>query len=183
MEALIRGRRAAAIFLGIVLLGMPDARAQKAAEPTVKAAFLYKFTGYVEWPASSFAHHDTPIVIGVIGAEDVAAELERIVPGRRVNERGVAVKRLREGESPRGTHLLFVGRAEAGARAMLRLAQQLGILAVTETERGLDNGATINFVIADERVGFEVSLASAERSGLRISSRMLAVARRVVPRP
>lgn len=66
---------------------------------------------------------------------------------------------------------------------MLRLAQQLGILAVTETERGLDNGATINFVTADERVGFEVSLASAERSGLRISSRMLAVARRVVPRP
>jgi hypothetical protein len=79
-------------------------------------------------------------------------------------------------------HLLFVGRAEPQMRAWLRNAQQQGVLTVTESERGLEAGSSINFVAVDDRIGFEVSLDAAERSGLRISSRMLAVARRVVPR-
>jgi hypothetical protein len=67
-------------------------------------------------------------------------------------------------------------------RAIVRAAQQSGALVVTETERGLEAGSSINFVLVDDRIGFEVSLDAAERSGHRISSRMLAVARRVVPR-
>ena len=92
------------------------------------------------------------------------------------------MRRVRDAESVRGVHLLFVGRESANAKALLREAQQQGALSVTETERGLDAGSAINFVTTENRVGFEVSLDAAEKSGLRISSRMLAVARRVVPR-
>ena len=158
------------------------AHAQGAPEATVKAAFLYKFAGYVEWPAGAFPQADAPLVIGVMGAEEVAAELEKIVPGRQVSNRRVVARRVRSGDALRGIHLLFVGRAEPNLRAALAAAQQQGVMSVTDAERGLEAGSAISFVTVEDRVGFEVSLDVAERSGLRISSRMLAVARRVIPR-
>lgn len=171
-----------ALWLVVLMAGASTCLAQQATEAGVKAAFLYKFAGYVEWPAQAFPGPDTPLVIAVAGSEEVAAELDRLVPGRTFNDRRVVVRRVKEPEAARGAHVLFVGRGEPATRAFLRVAQQAGALAVTENEHGLDWGSAINFVVADDRVGFEVSLESAERSGLRISSRMLAVARRVVPR-
>lgn len=154
--------------------------AQQATESTIKAAFLYKFAGYVEWPPAAFPAPDSPLVIATSFADDVATELEKVASGRTVNGRPITVRRLRDGETLQGVHLLFVGRREPNARALLRAAQQHGALGVTET--GLEAGGAINFVLAEDRVAFEVSLEAAERSGLRISSRMLAVARRVVPK-
>ena len=183
MDFLIRARRALYLLAVAAASALAaEAHAQQAAEATVKAAFLYKFAGYVEWPDSALLPAGAPFTIGIAGADDIAAELERLVPGRTVLNRPVAVRRMKEGESPKGLHLLFIGRAEANPRPMLRAAQQQGTLTVTETDRGLELGSAINFVHLDDRVGFDVSLDSAEKSGLRISSRMLAVARRVVPR-
>lgn len=170
------------LVAAMALVPALGAHAQQATEPSVKAAFIYKFAGYVEWPASAFPSQDTPVVIGVAGSDEVASELEKLVPGRNVNGRVVLVRRLREGEAPRGIHVVFVARGEVNARALIRAAQQQGSLVVTESERGLELGSAINFVPTDDRIGFEVSLEAAERSGLRISSRMLAVARRVLPR-
>jgi hypothetical protein len=175
--------RALAGFLLLAAGMLPvSADAQQATEAGIKAAFLYKFAGYIEWPANAFTAPDAPFVIAVTGAEEVAAELERLVPGRSINNRPVAVRRLREGEPAKGAHIVFIGRAEPNVRAVVRAAQQNLALIVTETERGLEAGSSINFVLAEDRVGFEVSLDAAERSGHRISSRMLAVARRVVGR-
>jgi hypothetical protein len=153
-----------------------------ATEAGVKAAFLYKFANYIEWPANAFASPAAPLVIGVAGSDEVAAELERIAPGRNVNGHPIAVKRVREGESPRGVHVLFIGRESGSPATLLRAARESSTLAVTETERGLEMGSAINFVTAGDRVAFEVSLEAAEKTGHRISSRMLAVARRVLPK-
>lgn len=159
------------------------AHAQAATEATVKAAFLYKFAGYIEWPPSALPLPSSPIVYGVVGADDVAAELESLAQRRTVENRQVTVRRLREGDSPRGVHVLFVGRSEAGPRAITRAAQMGGgTLVVADSPGALELGASINFLMVENRVGFEVSVDSADRSGVRISSRMLAVARRVVPR-
>jgi hypothetical protein len=156
---------------------------REATESGVKAAFLYKFANYIEWPANAFAAPSAPLVIGVMGAEEVAAELDRIAPGRNVNGHPVTVKRLKNGESAAGVHILFVGREQGGAAAAVRAAREQGALTVTESERGLETtGSAINFLSGGERVAFEVSLEAAEKSGHRISSRMLAVAKRVVPR-
>lgn len=172
---------------GLLLLAgglLPGAAAaqQQATEASIKAAFLYKFAGYIEWPANAFTAPDAPLVIGITGSDEVAAELERLLPGRSINSRPVLVRRFREGEPPKGAHIVFIGRGEPNARAVVRAAQQSGALAVTETERGLETGSSINFVLVEDHVGFEVSLDAAERGGHRISSRMLAVARRVVGR-
>ena len=185
MEAL--SARLARLLLA-ALLGAavaPPAAAQRveATEASVKAAFLYKFAAYVEWPAAAFPAPDAPFVFGVAGNEEVAAELAKVTAGRQIGGHPVAVKRLREGETLRGVHVVFIGRAVSDRLStFIRAAQQTALLVVTETERGLEAGSAINFVVADDRVGFEVSLDAAEKNGLKISSRMLGVARRVLPR-
>ena len=156
-----------------------SAQAQPASEHAIKAAFLFKFAGYVEWPTRA-PPTDEPFVIGTLGADEVASELARMLPGRTIEGRPVVVRMVREGEPLRGLNVLFIGRREANARAAIRSAQQQGVLTVTETD--LETGAAINFVMSESRVGFEVSLDAAERGGHRISSRMLAVARRVAPK-
>lgn len=169
-------------LLGLLLALLPTASvAQQASEAAVKAAFLFKFAGYVEWPEGVFAAPDAPFVIGVVGAPEVAGELEGLVRGRSIQNRRVTIRRVADAEAVRGTHVLFIGRSEP-ARVYVRAAQAQRTLAVTETERGLETGSSINFLVADDRVGFEVSVDAADRSGLRISSRMLSVARRVVPK-
>ena len=163
-----------------------DAQAQarlEASEASVKAAFLYKFPGYIEWPASAFPSATAPFTFGVMGQEEVAAELERLVAGRQWSGHPMAVKRLNGDNGFAGVHVLFVGRGAGDhVGAVVRAAQLPGLLVVTENEKGLTYGAAINFVLHEDRVGFEVAPEAAERNGLRISSRMLAVARRVVQR-
>jgi len=158
------------------------AHAQQASEASVKAAFLYKFAGYVEWPAAALPAPETPVTIAIAGNSEVAEELEKLAPGRKVNGRPVLVRRLRSGEDPRGAHLVFIGRGEPNPGVLARAAQHAGALVVAESERGLEQGAAINFVPVEDRIGFDVSLESAEKSGVRVSSRMLGVARKVVSR-
>src|SRR6185369_4048979 len=83
--------------------------AQPVPETSVKAALLYKFASYVEWPPEAFASPDTPFVIGVIGADELAGELEQLVRSRTVNNRRIMVRRVKEGEMLAGIHMLFVG--------------------------------------------------------------------------
>ena len=170
-----------ALLVSNAAVPAPEPAAVEAPEASVKAAYLYKFASYVDWPEDALAA-SRAFVIGVMDAEDVAQELERIVPGRSVHDRPVEVRRLHEGQSTEALHVLFVGRG-GDVRAALRGPEQPGLLVVTDNPRGLELGSTINFVLAGERLGFEVSLAAAQRHGLRISSRMLNVARRVVPNP
>src|SRR2546421_9011840 len=93
---------------------------RRAAETQIKAAFLYKFSGFVEWPPKVFARPDSPFTIGVIGAVELAAELEQIVKGRTVLERTVVVRRMRRGEPVAGIQMLSVGQPRAA-----RLAEYL----------------------------------------------------------
>jgi hypothetical protein len=169
------------LLLGAIALG--DAFAQQASESSVKAALVYKFASYVEWPAESFASPETPLAICVVGADDVAADLEPLIRGRTVNNRPFALRRVKEGEGIGGCHVVYVGRREATRiNALARAARSQSALLVSDAANGLENGSVINFVPIEDRIGFEVSIDAAERSNLRISSRMLTVARRVVPR-
>ena len=182
---MIASRRAvlALIATATAFGGRAFAQALEVTESVVKAAFLYKFAGYIDWPDIALEPASGAFVIGVMGNDEVYAELGRIQPGRSVAGRGLVVRRVRDLDSLAGVQMLFVGRPESARLPVLvRAAQRQGILVVSETERGLEAGSVINFVVLDNRVGFDVSLDSAERSGHRVSSRMLAVARRVVPK-
>ena len=153
-------------------------------ERRIKAEFLYKFLGYTEFPATAFASAGAPFVIGVLGADELAAELSRIVAGRSVQARAITVKILREHDAPAGVHLLFVGGADsARVRSALKAGQNAGqnapLLLVSESEHGLQHGSVINFKIVEERVRFDVSLEAADKHSVKLSSRLLTVANHV----
>jgi hypothetical protein len=168
-------------LLALAFVVPMPATAQEASESAVKAALLYKFASYVEWPVDAFPSAAAPLVIAAMGADDVATELEQLAKGRSVNNRPIQVRRVGDGESLAGSHIVFVGQREAARIGTLaRLARPLFILLVSDASQGLENGSVINFVSIGDRLGFEVSIDAAEQSSLRISSRMLAVARRVV---
>lgn len=144
-------------------------------EAHVKAAFLYKFTGYVDWPDSAFDRPDAPFVIGVQGSPPLLGELSQLTTGRKVRERSILVRKVQAGDSSAGLNVLFVGRAEA-----VRSDASRPVLIVTEADGGIPRGSMINFLIVDRHVRFEIALPSVEKAGLRMSSRLLAVAQRVV---
>ena len=150
-------------------------------EHQVKAAFLYKFASYVEWPPALFPEEGTPITIAVMGAAPIAAELERVAVGRSAQGRPITVKRLNAGEPLEGHHIVFVGLDET--RRLSRVAEAAAvqsILVVTDTAGALTKGSMINFILADGKVRFEIARDAAEKSGLKVSSRLLAVAQQVV---
>ncbi len=167
----------------LALLGLGPARAQGAVpnlERKVKAAFLYKFLGYTEFPASTFGDAASPVVIGVVGADELAAELSRIVSGRTIQSRPVAVKVFKDGEAPAGVHLLFVGGSDSERlRSVFKSAEPAPMLLVSEAENGLQQGSIINFKVVDERVRFDVSLEAADKHSIKLSSRLLTVANHV----
>lgn len=173
------------------LLVMPLQAAAQTAEQgseisrQVKAAYLYKFTSYVEWPSGAFADATSPIVIGVMGEDGLADELAQVVASRTVNGRPLSVRKVRRGDAALdGMHMLFVGRLEKN-RLPETLATLKGrpILTVTDADEALGLGSMINFLVTGDRLRFEVALTTAEVSRLKISALMLAAAYKVVKEP
>lgn len=162
-------------------ISMPLCQAAEAIPPErVKAAFLYKFAAYVEWPAHAFPQPESPIVIGVAGADAIAAELEQAIPGRKVGGRPIAVRRLGRDEAANADcHILFIGSGEKSAAEILTRAQGHPVLTVTDAEAAHPKGSIINFLAAEGRVRFDISRESAERNGLQLRSQLLKVARQV----
>jgi hypothetical protein len=152
-------------------------------ESAVKAAFLFKFGAFVEWPPGLFQKPDEPLVIGVSGADAVATDLEQLAAGKTVEGRPVAARRVTDNASLKGVHILFLGERPP-ARLREAIAAAAGpILVVTEQDGALQAGSIINFAVSNGRVRFSVSLASAEARAIRLSSRLLAVAQDIERRP
>lgn len=152
----------------------------------MKAAFLYNFAKFVEWPAGTFATERAPIVIGVLGDDPLGAALEQAVQGKTVNGRALVVKRLKTLPLP-VCHILFITASER-KRASQFIEGLLGqpVLTVGETEQFAQSGGLVNFFIEDNKVRFEINVDNAERSRIKISAKLLSLARVVrdsKPRP
>lgn len=147
----------------------------------VKAAYLHRFASYVEWPDAAGAE---PFVIAVAGDEQVAAQLDQLLPGMTVRGRPAALRRITRPEELEGVSILYVGpHALSRTRALRAAAVKRPILIVTDDEHGIDAGGVINFMEVNRNVRFEISLNAADRSGLKIDSALLSVAARVERRP
>ena len=179
----------AALLGGACMACCPPLRAQaggqagQTVENQVKAAFLYKFAGYVEWPAQSFDKPDSPFVIGIVENEGFALVLEQTIAGRGMNGRPVSVQRLRRGDPPKGLHILYIARADGAAlNDALQSARGQAVLTVSDSEQGLGAGSMISFVIENNKVRFDIAPEAAESSRLKISARLMSVARKVAGR-
>jgi hypothetical protein len=181
-------RRLAGCLVGLALAlagaAPAPAAAQAATPPTasersVKAAYIYRFVPYVEWPPAALPQ-GAPIVIGVAGADDVAQELEQIVRTRRTDDRSIVVRRLAPNDAWTGLHVLYVGQEAVGrVQQVAKALHDRSVLTISDADGAVERGIVIGFVQSDSRLRFEVNAEAAERGGLKLSSRLLNVASRV----
>lgn len=151
-------------------------------ERRIKAAFLYKFSGYVDWPAACFPRPESPIVIGVAGDERLASELAQMTTGRTTAGHPIRALRMDRDDSPRSVHILFVTGSEAARlQQWAEASRGAPVLIVSDSEGALDRGGMINFIPNEGRIRFEVALSPVQACGLKLSSGLLAVAKNVVP--
>lgn len=178
-------RLALAFVFAWLLLAPAHAQAALSAprESAVKAAFLMKFGTFVDWPPEAFRRPDEPLVIGILGDDAVHADLEQLAHGRTVNGRAIVARRLREPPAQgERLHILFLATHNESRLRELLVRTTGPVLVVTQAEAGLALGAALNFVLERGRVRFDASPRAAEGRALKLSSRLLAVARSVEER-
>jgi len=165
----------------LVLFGTQPPPAQAATtypEEAVKAIFLYRFAGYVTWPASTA---DAPqFTIAVLGAEKVAEQLREFLPEHPIQGRPARVAAIQGLGQLGEAQMLYIGPDVSGnLSALVEALKGRPILIVTDRPGALEEGSMVNFLLEQQRVRFEISTAAAKRSGLLIGSELLAVAERV----
>lgn len=173
------------LLLAWCLMGITTAHAQERLpnEYQVKLAFLYNFARFVEWPETSFAGPGSPIILGILGDDPFGSALET-VRGKTINGRKLLVNRFRDVDDISVCHILFVSSSEK--QNLPRIAaflRQPGILSVGDLGKFAQKGGVINFVVENNRVGFEINVEAGKRAGLRISSKLLSLARIVRDSP
>jgi YfiR/HmsC-like len=147
-------------------------------EYQVKAFFLYNFTRYIEWPAQSFSGPADPIVICILGRDPFGGALEQATAGKVVDGRSFLIRQIPEIQPKCGCHILFVSASERKRfRSMFAAIRGSGVLAVGEGQGFTDDGGVINFKLEDGKVRFEINVEAAGQERLRISSKLLSLAR------
>lgn len=156
-----------------ILVGTGSAKADVSKEYQLKAAFLYNFAKFVEWPAKSFATPESPLVIGVFRTNPFGAELEKAVKGRKVNGHPIVVTVVPSAAAARQTQILFVGAAQDGKLAELKGALQgAPVLTVGESGGFARQGGMITFTQEGNSLRFAIDNGSAQKAGVKISSQL-----------
>ena len=169
------------ILLGMSLLGLGCARAAAQAPPSqeyeVKAAYILNFTRYVEWPADAFGSAQAPIVIGVLGRNPFGPLLGQTIAGRTSQGRPIELLELEGVADAAACHAVFLSLEEwrPHPEVLAQLARR-GLLTIGEGDDFARRGGVLGFVPVGQTVRFGVNLEAARQAGLRISSRMLALA-------
>lgn len=167
----------ALIPVGVCLaFGLGSATATESAdvETRVKAAFIYNFARFVEWPPRS---NPGPVRIGVLGHGDLAVLLEEVVRGKSVGGRAITVTPVGTVNEADGYEILLIERSES--KHVPEIVQALAgkpVLTVSDDENGSRGGVMIAFQLVDESVRFQINQEAAERAGLKVSSQLLKVA-------
>lgn len=171
-----RWRAAALLALGLLVAGPVADAAEALTESQVKAAYLYNFAKFVEWPAEAFTAAQAAFVLCVPGTTGLGGALSGI-DGKPVQGRPLQVRRNVRPDELKACHLLFVPESEEHATAeWLRRAGTLPVLTVGASEGFAAAGGVIGFVTGEERVQFEINPDAAGRVNLKISSQLLKLA-------
>lgn len=170
-----------ALLAGVLALPLPrlawpsrTLEAAQVSDAQVKAAFLFNFAIFVQWPEPNHG----PLVIGIAGDDAFAEIVAQTVRGRNANARELQTRRLAIGDDPAGCHIVFMGALRAHDAAALMRSIHGPVLTVGETAQFLREGGMVRFYVESNKVRFQISQKTAEAAGLKVSSHVLTLAAR-----
>lgn len=188
LNASLRSMRGilAVFFLLFQLSGtwLLSAQASAPNEYAVKAAFLFHFAQFVEWPEGAFQNANSPVVYCTIGDDPFQGALDESLKGKTIEARALQVRHLKDGRDAQGCHVVFIGKTDK--RRVTDELTSLGnspVLTVGETEQFLRDNGMIAFCMEENKIRFNINLGAAERVNLKISSRLLTLAKTVIGKP
>jgi hypothetical protein len=191
-QSIKRRLRAVVAILPILLAGatLNAQNTSGSSEYLIKAGFIYNFANLVQWPSTSFAQPDSPIVIVILGEDHFGTTLDHALEGKKVNARPFVIKRARSvSELQRALgpqkecQILYVSSSEMSHLGeAIQMLKGVPVLTIGETPGFAKNGGIINLILEDNKVRFEVNVQAAKEADLNISSRLLALAR-IIPPP
>jgi YfiR/HmsC-like len=173
--------KAARIFVSLVLaLACPwlksNAQESSSVEYKIKAAYMFNFANFVEWPAGTFPTPETPVILCVLGKDPFGSNLEKTLGDKSIAGRRLRIKRLEENSPVESCHLLFISSSER--KRLPQLLQSLkgsSVLTIGETDQFLESGGMINFIKQENTIRFQINAEAAEKAGLKISSKLLQI--------
>jgi hypothetical protein len=174
------GRRTLLAGLVTGLLSSLSSLASAESEAQVKAAFLFNFARYVEWPPAAFGSETAEIRLCVIGESDFQQVVSESVSGRSVGQRPVAVEKVEDLDAAEACHLLFLGAGVVWPPSVV--ADRLGghaVFTISDQPGFAADGGVANFILVDQKIRFEINPSAARRAGLKISSSLLRLAKLV----
>lgn len=172
--------RAVAILSMAMIPGFCFSQDATTNEYQVKAAYLFNFAKFVEWPTNTFSSADAPLKICVMGLDPFGRSLEDSIAGKTVSGRPIEISHKADAAGARSCQILFI--AVSDKQQIRRILPQLSgasVLTVGDTLGFTEDGGMLNFVLDGDRVRFDANLNAAEQAHLRISARLLSVAKTV----
>jgi len=177
------------------LLFVPPVRGDDTASPEyqIKAAFLFNFLKFVEWPKSKTKDTDEPIIIGIIG-KDVFQNAFENLKNKKIEGKEVIVEQYKglseleknsqkhpQIDKIRKSHMLFICPSEKKyMKNIVESVKEHGILTVADTKDFLETGGIINLLMEEKKVRFEINIAAAKQSEIKIRSQLLRLAKKVI---
>jgi len=182
-----RPRLAPAVVMMLLFFGtvcIASAQANSPNEYAVKAAFLFHFAQFVEWPEGAFQDANSPLVYCTIGEDPFQGALDESLKGKTIEARALQVRHLKDGRDAQGCHVVFIGKTDK--RRVTDELTSLGnspVLTVGETEQFLRDNGMIAFCMEENKIRFNINLEAAKKANLKISSKLLTLARTVIGTP
>jgi len=170
------------LFFGLnlgLLLAAASSRAQAPhpSEYQLKAAFIYNFAKFIDWPPAAFADQKSPFIIGVLGDNHFGSGFEQMIAGKKINDRPISIQTFRTAAEATNCQILFVSLSEK--RHFPEIVQSLHavpVLTVSETDGFIEAGGMVNFVDEAGKIRFQINDDAAKAARLKISSKLLSLA-------
>lgn len=173
----------AAVLISQTMASTP-ASSQTPSEAEITAAFIVNFARFTEWPPNSFADASTSLTVGVLGAEDVRAALEKFAGGKELNGRKVIIRQVSMAADARTCQVVFILVAKENIVVeVLKAARETSTLTIGQSEDILSRGAMIRLFVENSKMRFDVNLTAISSAKIHLSSRLLALARNIVSLP
>jgi hypothetical protein len=168
------------IFLCLLAL-TPRAALAQSREYQVKAAFLFNFAQFVEWPDDTYSATNTPFCIGILGDDPFGTALDQTVQGETIGGHKLVVQRSRQIADLQNCQIIFVSKSEKKRLAeILSALSSRPVLTVSEMEGFARSGGVINFYLEGTKVRFEINPTAVQNERLKISSQLMSVGK-IVP--